>query len=165
MTLGVHMVIGAAVARRLASSHPLLAFTIGIATHYFSDAIPHWDYGVASCHGTDQEEKRRWRVTSGAFKKDLLHIALDGALGAALILLLARPASGAALTPLLLAACGAILPDLLQGIYFAARAPYLAPLQKFHDFCHTKIKLGPYPFIGIPFQLLVALAAAYLLSF
>lgn len=165
MTLGVHMMIGAAVARRLASSHPLLAFAIGIATHYVSDAIPHWDYGIASFPEADQREKRQWRFTGGAFKKDLLHIALDGALGAALVLLVARAASGAALLPLLLAACGAILPDLLQGIYFATRAPYLVPLQKFHDFCHTKIKLGPYPLIGIPLQLLVALAAAYILSF
>ncbi len=165
MTLAVHAIIGAAAAHRLGLHNPMALFLVGAATHYIADAIPHWDYGFLSFPHGEKAETRRWPFTSAAFRKDLVRIACDGALGAGLILFVAKTLSWASATPLLLASFGGMAPDLLQGIYFTGYAPFLAPLQRFHDFCHTEIKLGPYPAIGIPFQIGIALAAAYFLRF
>lgn len=164
MTLAVHALIGAAASRRLGMHNPLALFIVGAATHYLSDAIPHWDYRLLSFPHGEKSQTRRWPFASAAFKKDIVRIACDGALGMVLVLLIGQPASFATAIPFLLAAFGAMAPDLLQGIYFTGYAAFLKPFQKFHDFCHTKIKLSPYPAIGVPFQIIIAIAAIYFLK-
>ncbi|MFY9463016.1 MAG: hypothetical protein WAP52_02415 [Candidatus Sungiibacteriota bacterium] len=163
MTLAVHALIGAATAHQLGLHNPLSLFLAGAATHYLSDAIPHWDWRLFSFSSEEKSETRRWKFASAIFARDIAYVVLDGVLGIAAVLLIAQPSSVETAALLLLAALGGMTPDLLQGIYFTGYAPYLMPLQRFHDFCHTKIKLGPYPAIGIPFQILIALVAAYLL--
>lgn len=164
MTLAVHALIGAAAGYSIGVHNPAALLLTGVATHYLSDAIPHWDYQLLSFPSGEKSATRRWIFTSTPFPRDMARVALDGALGIALVLLITRPASVATAVPLLLAAFGGMTPDLLQGIYFTEYARFLKPLQRFHDFYHTKIKLGPYPAIGIPFQLAIALIAAYALA-
>ncbi len=164
MILATHALIGAAAGRRLGLHNPLALFLVGAATHYLSDAIPHWDYGFLSFPRGEKSSTRRWHVASSAFRKDILRIGLDGTLGIALVLLIGQPRSIPTAALLILVAFGGMAPDLLQGIYFTGYAPFLTPLQKFHDFCHTKIKLLPYPAIGIPFQIIIAIAAIYFLK-
>jgi hypothetical protein len=43
MILSTHAVVGGAIAS-LMPSHPVLAFVVGVASHYAIDAIPHVDY-------------------------------------------------------------------------------------------------------------------------
>lgn len=162
MTLAVHALIGAAVGHSLGIRNPAVLLLVGVATHYLSDAIPHWDWRLSSFPGEEKSTAtaRRWIFTSASFVRDITRVALDSALG---ILLIALLVSRATFIPALLAAFGGMAPDILQGIYFTGYAPFLTPMQKFHDFCHTKIRLGPYPVIGIPFQIAIALAALYFL--
>lgn len=163
MILATHIAIAAAAAKPFAGMHPLVAFLIGVASHYASDAIPHWHYPTRTLP-KEHEEKMgwTWRGDTRTRIGDFLRFALDGAAGAAIVVLAAPPATAAAWWWISAAACGSILPDALQGIYFAG-ARFLAPHQIFHDRLHTGIKLDAYPRIGIPFQLAIGLAALYVL--
>ncbi len=163
MTLATHIVIAAAVTKNIASRHPVLGFFAAIASHYLSDAIPHWDYSLRATEYNEDMEKLRWGRNRALMWRDLRHFALDGFIGAAVVLIAIRPVSAAQWTWAGLSIVGGVLPDFLQGLYFLGMR-FLLPLQRFHDLAHTKMRLGPYPLIGIPFQALIFLLAVFVLS-
>lgn len=163
MTLTTHTVIAAAITKPFMRVHPVLGFFVALASHYLSDAVPHWDYGMRSLSDKENFEKRKIQYKSSSFLTDAPRIALDGFLGLALALVIMHPHTLRDLTGVYLAALGGVLPDFLQGIYYSKRAELLLPLQRFHDFFHSKIKLGPYPLIGVPFQLVILFFFAYFL--
>lgn len=160
MTLSTHAVIAAAVTAPLAPFNPAIPFVAALASHYLSDAIPHWDYRLHSF--VDKKEKREfvWNFRSRVFLKDLGRIAFDGFLGLGLVLLIVRPTTTHQLFYALAIPVGSMLPDFLQGLYYAKKITALRATQNFHDFFHTKIKLGPYPLVGVPFQAAIALFCA-----
>jgi len=161
MTLATHIVIAAAVAKPLAASNPIIGFFIALVSHYLSDAIPHWDYKLHSIDTKEiSMEKRTWDYKTLVIK-DLRSIVLDFFLGLAVGYFFLNPRTTEQFIYFLLVTVGAVLPDFLQGAYYTHRAEFLKPLQRFHDFMHTKIKLGPYPLVGIPFQLIVFFIALY----
>lgn len=162
MTLATHIVIATAVAKPIASVSPILGFFVALASHYLSDAIPHWDYRLYSLADKDSAENRKFNF-SKVFLKDLARIALDFFAGLAIVLFLYWPTTTKELVEILLLAAGGTLPDFLQGVYYTRRAEFLLPLQRFHDFMHTKIKLGPYPLLGVPFQGAIAIGALLLM--
>lgn len=165
MILSTHILIAAAVAKPLASVHPAAAFIAALASHYLSDAIPHWDYTLHSIENKDDPEKRQWSVDRTLLLKDFFRYATDAFIGAALVALLMRPSSWHELWWFLAVVIGGALPDFLQALQML-RIPlgrWLHPHQLFHDWIHTKIKLGPYPLIGIPLQAIIALIAIYAL--
>ena len=159
MILATHIVIAAAAVKPFAGTHPLVAFLIGIITHYASDAIPHWHYPTRTLP-KEKEEKMGWTWQGDMRTRmgDVGRIALDAVVGCVAVLLISPPATPAEWWWLGAAAFGSILPDLLQGVYFAG-ARFLAPLQRFHDMIHAGIRLDAYPLIGIPFQAAIALIA------
>lgn len=163
MILATHIAIAAAAAKPFAGSNPLVALLIGIVTHYVSDAIPHWHYPTRTLP-KEKEEKMGWTWQGDTKTRmgDFLRFALDGGAGMAIVLLVATPTTAAAWWWVSAAAFGSVLPDVLQGIYFAG-ARFLTPHQIFHDRLHAGIKLDAYPWIGIPFQLAIGLAALYFL--
>lgn len=155
MTLATHIAIATAVAGPFARIHPAAAFFAAVASHYLADAIPHWDYSLRSMPDGGNSHNKKWVFTRAALKKDIFHTGLDGLFGILLVSIFTRPSSW---PELLAAGCiiiGAILPDVLQGVYYTKKADFLKPLQKLHDYTHSEIKLSPYPLIGIPFQLLI----------
>lgn len=162
MTLTTHSIIAAAVTKPLAAAHPAFILIAAIASHYFSDAIPHWDYPLGSIEDIEDSEKRHWGTNKRAIMKDIKRFALDGFLGAALVLLVIRPNTTEQWTWALLAIIGGSLPDFLQGLSML-KLPFLRPHQRLHDFMHAKIRLGPYPRFGIPFQALIYMIALYVL--
>ena len=154
MTLTTHSVIAAAITRPIMHSHPALIFLVGVASHYLSDAVPHWDYSLGSVVQSDNHKRHLdWHGSPGltAFVK----ICLDFFLGFGIVFLVVRPDSTQKFLWAGLSVFGGVLPDLLQGVNLTLKSHPLWPLQRFHDFCHTKIRLGPYPLIGIPFQLAI----------
>lgn len=165
MILATHIVIAAAVAKPLISLHPAFAFFAALASHYLSDAIPHWDYTLSSLENKDNPLQRKWSADRTLLRGDFFRYATDGIAGAALITLLAWPASWHELWWLIAVVIGGVLPDFLQGLHMT-RLPALQWLEhhrRFHDRIHTTIKLGPYPLIGIPFQAAIFLLALYFL--
>ena len=167
MTLTTHMAIAAAVAKPFARAHPILGFCAAIASHYLSDAIPHWDYRLRAITDMEETAKDTWRPDNArAFRRTILgdvrRFALDGFLGATLVLICIKPVSGGQWLWVGAAIIGSCLPDFGQGLYLAGFS-FLKPLQRFHDRMHTKIRLGPYPAVGIPFQAIILLLSLYFL--
>ena len=155
MTLTTHIAIAAAIAKPFIKTHPILGFFIAIASHYLSDAIPHWDYRLGSLAGGENPDKREWQFKTNRFSKDFFHFAFDGFLGAGIAFLIIRPASLHEFFLWSLIIVGSCLPDFLQGVYYTRKAEFLKPISRLHSRMHTKIRLGPYPLLGVPFQLLI----------
>ena len=160
MTLATHSIIAAALTKPIAHAHPALLFIMGIASHYLSDAIPHWDYTILSVENKEQSDERRIGSNRTLIVKDLIHFGADTTIGFGAALLLIWPETPQELLWTIIAPFGGMLPDYLQGIYAIKKFSFLKPVQKFHDIMHTKILLGAYPMIGIPFQLILFIAAA-----
>ena len=164
MTLGTHIVIGAAATRVLGATHPILGFFIGLASHYLSDFIPHWDYKLSSLSGRKTSAERRWG-SKKLFVLDLGKIAIDFFVGAIIVAIFWPNSFTQSFFLLAAIFIGSTLPDFLEGLYFTTKfALILNPHQRFHDFMHTKIKLGAYPTIGIPSQIIIFLLSLYFIS-
>ena len=163
MTLTTHSIIAAAVTRPFRHTHPVLVLAIAILSHYLSDAIPHWDYRLKSISDEENADTRVLSKDWSVLWRDFLHFAFDGFLGTAIVILVARPVSREDWLWLIFSIIGGCLPDFLQGLY-VLKLRFLKPHQRFHDFMHAKIRLGPYPFIGVPFQLAVSLLSLYFLA-
>lgn len=163
MILATHIAIAAAAAKPFAGSNSAVAFLIGIVSHYVSDAVPHWHYPTRTLP-KEKEEKMgwTWRGDTKARLGDFARFALDGIAGITIVLLVSPPATVADWQWIGMAALGSVLPDALQGVYFAG-ARVLAPHQVFHDRLHAGIRLDAYPWIGVPFQLAIGLLALYFL--
>lgn len=163
MTLTTHALIAAAVTQSFGRSHPVLGFAAAIASHYLSDAIPHWDYALNA--GVEWKEKPKEDWTPDDFwqfrmriRHDLIKIVADAVIGALAVAALTQPASPADWLWAGGVTVGGMLPDFLQGLHLSG-IRILKPAQRFHDLWHTKIRLGPYPLVGIPFQVFIAAIA------
>lgn len=163
MTLTTHIAIAAAVTKPLMGFHPGIVFAAALASHYLSDTIPHWDYTILSFPDKtlDDVHKRKWDFSIKTFWIDILRIGSDFFIGSTILWLILRPETLAEWIFAAAVIAGGTLPDFLQGVYYTRKADFLKPPHIFHDFMHTKIKLGPYPLIGIPFQILVFSIAIY----
>lgn len=165
MTLTTHIIIAAAVAKPLLNVHPAFAFLAALASHYLSDAIPHWDYKPFP------EKSDEWEAGVGqiklndpAYLRGFLRITVDFFIGSLLLFLILRPDGSQEFLSMAAAILGGVLPDFLQGLYGTRYFEFLRPIQRFHDKIHSKIKLGPYPLIGAPFQIIIFLTALYWLA-
>jgi hypothetical protein len=141
MFLTVHTPLGIIIGQ--AVTNPLLAFLLGIVSHYLFDIIPHGDTNVP--------------------KKYLnpIHITLAGlidlvVLAIYVIFLLSLNVEILSLN-ILLAVLGSWLPDILQAFYFKFQGKTLGRLQDFHNFFHDLIS-NKYQFQlihGLIFQIIV----------
>lgn len=163
MILAIHIVIAAAATKPLIGTHPVATLLASIASHYIADAVPHWHYPTRTLP-KEREDKMTWTWRGDRKTRvgDFLRFAADGTAGIILALVATQPASAAELWWIGAAAAGSMLPDALQGLYFAG-ARFLAPHQIFHDRLHAGIKLDAYPLIGIPFQAAIGIIAIYFL--
>lgn len=163
MTLSTHSVIAAAVTKPLSSAHPAFIFVAAVVSHYLADAIPHWDYRVLSMENKEHTDQRHWGKNRKLLLRDLAHFTLDGVVAIAITVLLVRPTTRAQWIWVALAIIGGSLPDFLQGVYALVKTKLLSIHQMIHDAAHSKILLGHYPLIGIPFQLAIVAVCAIIL--
>ncbi len=135
MTLATHILVAGALTKPLAGSIPVsLIFATALASHYLSDAIPHYDYKLISKDRLDPEHpklKKDWRLIT----IDLSRIFLDIALGTGLTYFLFPS------LPLFWVVVGAILPDALQPLFWLYKKFPIKQTQAFHDFMHAKLRL------------------------
>jgi hypothetical protein len=137
MILSTHAVVGGAIAS-LMPGHPVLAFVIGVASHYALDAIPHADYPLYSIsvrRSAPSAMTLNWLLV-----QDLGLITLDACVGLAIVIWLY--ASLGATIAVLAGAIGAMLPDPLQVMQKLYPREPLRSLQRFHVWMHTKRRLG-----------------------
>ena len=165
MTLATHIVIAGAITRPIAGAHPALLFLVSLASHYLADAIPHWDYDIRSVPDEHKQnpDAIRWNFSDRMFWKDVFRFGIDACIGFGMLLLFSWPESWPALFNIVLISAGSVLPDFLQGVYFTRKAEFLKPVKQIHGFFHTRLYLGPYPLIGIPFQALFFFLSIYFL--
>jgi hypothetical protein len=136
MILSTHAVVGGALAS-LIPSHPVAAFAVGFASHFAIDAIPHWDYPLASVSiepGAQGNVRPSW-----ALLRDLALIIFDA--GAGLAVAIGLFATPSAVVAIMAGAIGGMLPDPLQIAYSLYPHGPLASLQRFHRWAHTKRQL------------------------
>lgn len=160
MILSTHAIIGAAVARLL-QGHPILGFFAAFASHFFADAIPHWEYKLHS-YTDDKEHPLRSNMVFGrSFLRDLIFTGLDFGLGILVSwIFFIGPADQAFVSAhyeVLLGALGGVLPDFFQLLYWKLRWWPLKQLQRFHLWIHSRVKLNDRPFLGITLQIGLAI--------
>jgi hypothetical protein len=160
MTLTTHAIVGAALASFLTAS-PLAAAALAFASHFALDAIPHWDYPIASA--SVQPDKTAPMRYDRALVRDVAVIGLDALLGTAIgLALFAAPSD---FWIVLLGAAMAILPDPLQFLYGRFPREPLRTLQRFHGWIHTERRLEGRPVFGLVTQLgFVLLVVAFSLA-
>ncbi|OHA58759.1 MAG: hypothetical protein A2607_00030 [Candidatus Vogelbacteria bacterium RIFOXYD1_FULL_42_15] len=155
MILTTHSLIGASVAAVL-TKDPVIAFSVGMASHYLSDTIPHWDYELGSKINDDPKNPLGvdLDLKSTDFIFDLSKVMIDLAFGilASIFIFI----SLLELNPLIviLGAVGGALPDFLQLAYMKIRREPFVTLQKIHNFFHSeKYHLKEKPVTGALWQL------------
>lgn len=161
MVLATHAIIGAA-AGRLVSS-PWLAFVIGFASHFFIDAIPHWDHSLKSFVKDEKDQLNNDMVLNRGFVWDLARLGTDTLAGFAISSAFFTGAGrfgnfGDIFISAMAGAVGGVFPDFLQFVYFKFRRQPLIFIQKFHLAIHTKKKLAKFPY-GILSQVVLSFAA------
>jgi hypothetical protein len=159
MILSTHAIVGGAIAS-LIPSHPVLVATLGFASHFAIDAIPHWDYPLRSITVKSGATGKPLRVDTGLFL-DLALVGLDGSMGLGLALwLFAAPGTVAAIA---IGAFAGMLPDALQVLHILCPREPLRTLQRFHQWIHSKRKLGWQIGAGTQFLFAAAVAEVVLL--
>ena len=159
MTLTTHATVGA-IAASLFPEHPVIAFAAAFASHLAIDAIPHWDYKLASVTSDKNDRLNSTDMKLGRlFIYDLMRIGTDALFGLIISFVLLFYLFHRA-TPLiiLLGVIGGIAPDPLQFVYWKTKSKILRPLQQFHMWIHAKKRIHRAG-LGIFLQLLVVITA------
>ncbi len=158
MILATHAIIGGAIGKLL-PNHPILAFTLGFASHFVADAIPHWHYPLFSAKIDKKDPMNNDMLFNKWFVVDLFNIGIDCLLGIAVAVVFLHPpiALDASLVSILAGAIGAVIPDALQFVFWKLPDRPLRALQRFHIWIHSKTDIDAYHLSGIAMQ--AALAA------
>lgn len=170
MILTSHAIIGVAAASAF-PSHPILAFSVALISHYVMDAIPHWEYDLLSSK-KDRNNPLNNDITIGKdFISDLMKVSFDMFLGIALSLFVFYflGLNFYSLLILIAGIIGGIAPDFLQFAYFRFRREPFKFLYLFHYRIHSRNEsLEKHFIIGIFLQILtvslIVLSAKYLMD-
>ncbi|MFH1315617.1 MAG: hypothetical protein ABIH67_04430 [Candidatus Uhrbacteria bacterium] len=132
MTLTTHATVGMLIGYTV--GQPLAGFVLGFISHLLLDVIPHGDYELG----------KSIRKSKAQLKKILGFITLDAIVAIFLILILVNIKELVPLRAISWAIVGAVLPDLLVGIYDVTKNKWLKPINTlhfyFHDLWHKKRK-------------------------
>ncbi len=173
MTLTTHILVAAVVTKPIVESEPnswLVILVVAFASHFLADAIPHWDYSLASLQGS---KRRRTSDVSDAsltldpqlIIKDLAHVGCDIIVGFSILVAIYQPSLDiAAVAPLFFTAVGGILPDALQPVYWLWKQSPVKYLQRFHHFMHAQSHLSFLP-LGISSQFAIVVACVVALAY
>ena len=155
MILSTHALIGSAIST-LIPTYPVAGFLLAVASHFATDAIPHWDYHLRSKRDDAQNSLNDdIKVGGKDFVIDITKIGFDFALGIILSLIVWGWGFGLTWPIILLGAFGGVLPDFLQFAYFKIRREPLTSLQTFHNRIHAKLKLSGRYILGPILQMLL----------
>jgi len=153
MILTTHIVTAGALVSALHIADPLLAFSICVGSHYILDAVPHWEYDLASIgKRREKAESRTLTINKRTMAADLSRIALDGIIGFALLLFSSPLGLMNVLSPLFLSiVIGSTLPDILQPLGLLIKKPPFSTVHDIGQAIHSKKFLPALPW-GIATQ-------------
>jgi hypothetical protein len=154
MVLTTHAVTGAALAS-LTPNQPLLGFAVGFASHFVLDAIPHWDYYLAS---QKKDENNRLNdeiplTLNRNFLKDIFKIGLDGFTGLLFAYFFFVFYLNFSAFIVFCGIAGAILPDILQFVQIKYRHEPFNSLRQFHIWIQSWKSLNDKPVWGVLSQI------------
>lgn len=124
MTLTTHASLGAVIARTVGT--PLLAFVFGLLSHFLIDMIPHGDTGLSD----------NFRVHKRRKKQVVAYAMVDAIIAIFFVLLLANTRDIESVRTFSWGIIGAVLPDLLVGLYDITKSPLLRWFYRLHFFFH-----------------------------
>lgn len=124
MTLTTHATLGAVIGQ--ATGNPLLAFVFGFISHFLIDMIPHGDTGISD----------NFRVLRRRRKHAVAYVMVDAIFGIFFVLLLANSRDIDSVRTFSWGIVGAVLPDLLVGIYEITKTHLLRWFNTFHFLFH-----------------------------
>ncbi|MEK7062265.1 MAG: hypothetical protein AAB940_00805 [Patescibacteria group bacterium] len=168
MILSSHIIAASAVAAPLLSrpldfANMAFIFFASFLSHFFLDALPHWDYKMLSF--TKENGERRFIFKKYFSTKDFLKNLLDGVIGlAGAILIIGFPKDFSEFILFGLIVFGSILPDALEATYAINKYRFLEPLHKFHLTIHGKRVFQNRPFLGTFSQVLIIALIVFIFS-
>jgi len=139
MTLATHIAIAGAISKPLMAGGmgPLGLFVVSVATHYFADAIPHYDYKLR--YFVDEKEVAPLFRLGDFLLHDVTRVLADALLG--ILLLFLVTGTPFTLHSLLLwspVIIGSTLPDFLQALRWVLPGALLDTIQKAQEFFHGR---------------------------
>lgn len=124
MTLTTHATLGAVLAK--VTGNPLLAFILGLVSHFIVDMIPHGDTGISD----------NFRIHKRRRKRAVAYVAVDAVIAILFVLLIANNRDIQSVRTFTWGIIGGVLPDLLVGLYDLTKSPLLRWFYKMHFFFH-----------------------------
>ena len=124
MTLTTHATLGAVIGRAVGT--PFLAFLFGFISHFLIDMVPHGDTGLSD----------NFRVHKRKRKQAVAYVVVDAVVAIFFVLLLANTRDIDSVRTFSWGIVGAVLPDLLVGIYQITKTRLLRWFNTLHFFFH-----------------------------
>jgi hypothetical protein len=152
MLLTPHILLGAAIGSKISS--PPLVFVLSFVSHYFLDALPHYEYNIDGLKGKNPNKNTFI---------DLIQIFADFSFGAALALFLVW--NSPFRTGAILGMLSALVPDALLFLYW--RHPESKFLKLFalpHRACHYLKNLSP-AWLSFSVEAIVGFATIFFLVY
>lgn len=137
MFITTHAALGA-LAAEMIPTHPILAFFIGMATHFISDIIPHGDSGLYKGY-----------VSGSKVKRAVAYVVIDGVVAILFVLFLFNTQVFDHRLAISMGIAGGVLPDLLVAVYELFRVKGLRWFHRVHFFFHNMIS-GRYGDLAFP---------------
>ena len=123
MFLYLHAPVALALTAQL--TNPAATFTIGLASHFLIDMIPHGDSHISKNLRVHKKKK-------GAFA----YGTIDSIIAVYLAIILMHVVRGTSELAFTAAIAGSIMPDLLIGLHDLTKSKFLKPINDLHFYFH-----------------------------
>ncbi|MBU0531448.1 MAG: hypothetical protein ABIG32_03185 [Candidatus Uhrbacteria bacterium] len=124
MTITTHATVGTLIGYSI--GNPVAGFILGIISHYVLDLIPHGDYLI----------NVEFRKTKKKIKRAIAYGTIDAVTAIFLILWIVNWKDFSGMQAISWAIAGAVLPDLMVGLYDFTKSRYLRPFNQLHFIFH-----------------------------
>ncbi len=127
MFVTTHAALGALVAEAF-PGHPVLAFVLGMASHFITDIVPHGDTGLYKGY-----------VAGSKVKRAVAYVVIDSVVAILFVLFLFNTHLFENRLSISLGIAGGVLPDLLVAVYELFRVRGLKWFHRVHFFFHNMV--------------------------
>lgn len=127
MFVTTHALVGALIAEQI-PTHPIVAFLLGLASHFLLDIIPHGDSRLYKGY-----------ISGAKARRAVAYVLIDALVALFFVLFLFNTKFVDHRTAITAGIVGGVLPDFLVGVYEVLRTPGLRWFHRVHFFFHNMI--------------------------